>query len=256
MAVQGAWNREIPLQYLLCVSEFLEEEKGGPLLEAALGRVDEHRRAKALKARQGMARAASLGAGLLLQLAVGEALEDMKNPAQETGCEENPARSSAGCILSVSEALDRLEGRPFIPLSYGYGDRGKPKLNFPFCFSLSHSGAYVLCALSGAAVGADIQRHQKCEVFRLAERFFSERENEALKRAAVENHGETELFYRLWTRKEAWGKLTGRGIGDGLGQELLPGEETYPGGRRLIWEETAEIAGYSLAVCRQEKKAD
>lgn len=240
---QGMAEREILLQYMLCINEFLDQDKGEALLEAALERVDAHRRKKASETRRGGPRAASLGAGLLLQLAVREALKTAKNPVQRRGRR----------LLGVSQALAGLKGAPPLCLSYDYGHKGKPYFrDLPFYFSLSHSGEYVFCVLSGNEVGADVQRHQKCDMTRLADRFFSERENAALRRAAG-TESQRALFYRLWTRKEALGKLTGGGIGDALGLNLLPGEEVFPGGKRLIWEETGEMAGYSMAVCRQEE---
>ena len=56
--------------YLLDIRAFLENEGRGLLLEEAFSRLDEERREKARRIRQERGRAASLGAGLLLQYAV------------------------------------------------------------------------------------------------------------------------------------------------------------------------------------------
>ena len=67
------------------------------------------------------------------------------------------------------------------------------------------------------------------------------------------------LFYRLWARKEAYGKLTGKGIAAALEVDFLPGGTVSSpygcssgevGGKRLLWEEYDSIAGYSIALCR------
>lgn len=54
------------------------------------------------------------------------------------------------------------------------GAHGKPY--FPDApqlqFSISHSGAYWLCAFSAAPVGLDVQQHRDCQKQALARRFF------------------------------------------------------------------------------------
>ena len=61
-------------RYLLDIEEFMDAENGEALLARAFLRVDEERGEKARRMRPGRARAASLGAGLLLQIGVREAV--------------------------------------------------------------------------------------------------------------------------------------------------------------------------------------
>lgn len=272
---QGDLGKEVPWEK---ESAAADSDK---LLAKAFSRVDAHRRERAARMKPGRGQAASLGAGLLLQLAVGEALRtaqdmpeerqysaDIQNRKPEDGLqpadirhkkprEESRMRqgfNEMACSIewySVSSLLARLEAMPFLPLRYRYGSRGKPYLQeYPFYFSLSHSGDYVLCVLSGQEVGADIQQHRKCDTKRLAERFFSEQEKVFLEQARQRGCRGEELFFYLWARKEAFGKLTGGGIGDTAGADMLPGEERIPEGRRLVWEEISAIQGYSIAACR------
>lgn len=224
------------------------QKEGDGLLARAFARVDSSRREKAARMRPGRGQAASLGAGLLLQLAASEAMELKKGLRSDTESRE-PAPFSWK-RYSIRGLLERLGSVPPVPLCYTYGDRGKPYLkDSPFCFSISHSGEYVLCAVAGEEIGADIQQHRSCNGRKLADRFFSERERAVLEQAFRDRAGEEE-FFRLWVRKEAYGKLTGGGIGDVVGRNLLPGEEELTEGRGLIWEETPKITGYSMAVCR------
>ena len=221
-------------RYLLDIRELLEADRGadcGALFAEALEKVDSERRRKLEKISPKRARAASLGAGLLLQYAVrrkkGELLP----------------------ILTVSQVLDKIH-RP-LPLEYGYGTSGKPYLkNFPLHFNLSHSGDYVLCVTDSREVGADIQLHREGDVGKLAERFFSEEEQEALSRAEEKRA----LFFRLWARKEAYGKLTGQGVGGTLGACLLPGREDISPG--VFWEEYPEPKDYSIAICGYERGSE
>lgn len=280
--------------YLLSLEDFLTEtdpdQTGGKaLLERAFLCVDDARREKAEGMRPGRARAASLGAGLLLQLAVGEAVSGR-------GTSDSERRDAPGLEpYSAHFLVDEVERRPRLSLAYAYGEKGKPYFReHPFYFSLSHSGDYVLCVLSNQEVGADIQQHCGKDVGKLARRFFSEREAMALEQAGAARE---ELFYRLWARKEAYGKLTGRGVADALKVDLLPGKaisaehgsspgrihaasgaglaeegvtlqeealgdsgwvsEITPmsGKKALLWEEYGGVVGYSIALCRYGQAA-
>lgn len=237
--------------YLLSIKEFLDEEDGGGLLGKAFSMVDAQRVRKAQAMKHLSSKAASLGAGLLLQLAVREALEGAA--VEEAGCDSLSGCRTIWDPYCVTSLLQRMKGSAPLPLAYGYGERGKPYFkDLPFCFSLSHSGEYVLCALSREEVGADVQQHRGTFSRQVAARFFTAQEL-----AALENGGEDEgkIFFRLWARKEAFGKLTGGGIMDGLGVNLLPGtRQILPEGEELCWEEYEKIAGYSIAVCCRERK--
>lgn len=248
-------------KYLLSIEEFMDKESGEALLGRAFLYVDEERERKARRMRPGLAQAASLGAGLLLQLGVREAMA-------EAGPEFAVQAMTAGVQLegqnasriikrySAKQLIESLCGKPPIPLAYVYGKEGKPYVrDLPFYFNLSHSGSYVLCAISGVEIGVDIQQHSGKDVGKLARRFFPERECAALEQAGEERE---RLFYRLWARKEAYGKLTGKGIADALGVNLLPGAAlpekavftALPEGRCLVWEESDVLKEYSIAFCR------
>ena len=88
------------------------------------------------------------------------------------------------------------------------GAHGKPY--FPDApqlqFSISHSGAYWLCAFSAAPVGLDVQQHRACQKQALARRFFSPAECAFLERTAYVP------FFDLWCAKESYLKYLGRGL--------------------------------------------
>ena len=58
---------------------------------------------------------------------------------------------------------------------------GKPECDNGLCFNISHSGSYVLFALSDSEVGCDIEKIQKVR-WKLAKRFFSEGEYDILEK--------------------------------------------------------------------------
>lgn len=83
---------------------------------------------------------------------------------------------------------------------------GKPYAEGAF-FSVSHSGALVVCAAGLQPVGVDAEQIRPFDSA-LAERFFTAEEQEEL--AAAED--KTACFWQIWTGKEALVKLTGEGV--------------------------------------------
>ena len=66
----------------------------------------------------------------------------------------------------------------------------------------------MVCAVGDGEVGADIQKWVPYKE-RTAERFFAPTEWKLLQELPASQR--TELFYRLWSRKEAYGQYTARG---------------------------------------------
>lgn len=103
-------------------------------------------------------------------------------------------------------------------LILSYGAHGKPFLRQPFKaealkFNLSHSGELALLAVTrDRDIGVDLEEvHLLDDDESIAERFFSPRENAALR--TVPQPKRLEAFFSCWTLKEAYVKA----IGDGLG---------------------------------------
>lgn len=219
--------------YLLNVEELIQ---GGEesRFETLLSKLDETRRQKVLSAKTQRTKAAELGAGLLLQRAAQDWLEQRTNYG-----EEYP--DSVPC--TVLGLFSRLKAP--LSLTYRYGEKGKPYFQeIPLFFSLSHSGEYVLCAVSPQEIGADIQKLQPADVLKLGKRFYAESEYLALE--CCESAKERQrLFFGLWSRKEAYGKLTGEGVAAVLGKDLGSGDP----GRNAEWKEISPPEGYAAAVC-------
>lgn len=239
-------------RYLLHVGALGSPSGGEAYYHRALELLDSERRSKVMRQREGIPRAASVGAGLLLQLAMQSQPSGEQEPALPGIAPETTRGKGFGITLvSLEELLDLLQ-EP-VELSYRYGENGKPYLQGnPLYFNLSHSGEYVLCALSGEEIGADIQKHQASPKEALVKRFFSEQEQEMFANCKTCPESE-EMFYRLWTRKEAYAKLTGQGLaaivsGDVYGPEELHSRE------ELQWEEYSQPEGYHICVCRYKEK--
>ena len=252
-------------RYLLNIEQMLEGSERDTLLRDAFDRIDGKRRQKALAIKNARAQAACIGAGLLIQKALSdhmkyrrmEAWTERQELSGDSGAAENPILE----LFSVEELLSVLEPRVTEPC-YRYGKNGKPYLtDSSFQFNLSHSGDFVFCGVSEQEIGVDIQKIQGDHELCLAKRFFADPECQALE--ACENEElRRRMFFRMWVRKEAYGKLTGAGIagvvGKCLWRDVLVGEgpsacnpeKALWWENDLIWEEYDVPDGYRMAVCR------
>ena len=91
-----------------------------------------------------------------------------------------------------------------------YGPYGKPYLrDYPDVhFNISHSGIYVACAVADRPIGIDVQMISEYRP-NVADRVCSKAE---LAKIEASDNPDAE-FTKLWTRKEAYAKWTGEGIG-------------------------------------------
>ena len=97
---------------------------------------------------------------------------------------------------------------------FQYAAHGKPALagENELCFNVSHTEGLAFMAFARRrAIGVDVENvGRKTEVERLAQRFFSEREKQALKQLCGDEL--QAAFFRCWTRKEAFIKAKGDGL--------------------------------------------
>lgn len=133
-----------------------------------------------------------------------------------------------------------------------FGENGKPEFADvkDFHFNLSHSHERAMCVISPYEVGCDVElvEHEK---MRLAERFFTSEEC-----SWISKQGDDRAFYRIWTLKESYMKVTG------LGMSLAPdsfvlrfdekgGISVYRDGARseYFFSELNKNDGYCYAYC-------
>ncbi|GGG04688.1 4'-phosphopantetheinyl transferase [Paenibacillus aceti] len=76
-------------------------------------------------------------------------------------------------------------------------------------FNHSHSGQWIVSAISDAPIGIDVERISDIDL-RIAERFFSNQENSDLN--ALSPQARTDYFFELWTLKESYIKAEGSGL--------------------------------------------
>ncbi|MDO4285842.1 MAG: 4'-phosphopantetheinyl transferase superfamily protein [Eubacteriales bacterium] len=100
-----------------------------------------------------------------------------------------------------------------------FGAHGKPYLtDASRFFNLSHSGDYVVLAVSEANCGVDLEQTASRYPEAAARRCLTDGE-----RLWLEQQGNPEAFYKLWTGKEAFLKAVGTGLSLPMEQiSLLP----------------------------------
>lgn len=215
--------------YLLSLLELDEKS----VFQEAFEKLDSARKEKVLKCANEKNRLQSLGAGLLLQYAI-----------QTVGEAQSKSHWQ---ILTWAEIKGVI--RNDIEHTYYYNDKGKPYLekssgskDLNVYFSLSHSEECVICAISHKEIGADIQQIKQVDYDKIISRFFTPLEYEYY--SQINSQGEKEsYFYKLWTRKEAYAKCTGKGLAGILHIDVLQDNPS------IKWDEYEAIDGYKIAVC-------
>ena len=113
--------------------------------------------------------------------------------------------------LLLDEAVRRCFPSVPRPLDIAANENGKPYLTAvpAVHFSLSHSAAWAVCAVSDHPVGVDIQQ---CRSFKpnIADRFFHPDEVRYL--SSLSPAERENAFYALWALKESYVKADGRGL--------------------------------------------
>jgi 4'-phosphopantetheinyl transferase len=171
----------------------------------------------------------------LLQLTAGFGPRERQRAASFATEEWRDRWSAArGTLREVlGRALDVAPGA----VALRYRPHGKPELD-PACaphagelrFNLSHSGGRALIALARVEVGADVEHLKKRRTDDIARRFFAAGEQQSL--FALAPAEREQAFFRLWTCKEAFLKVTGEGLSRSTRSYEI---EVGPAGARLLW---------------------
>lgn len=160
-------------------------------MDLICGRLSARGRRKALNAKNNKVRNRSLTAEFLLWHVLTRETDMLASTFQDS-------RNIWG-LSDIPELDEGEEGKPYL--------RDYPDVSF----SLSHSGDYVLCAVSEDCVGADIQKKEPLKAD-IASRFYSDAERKLI--ACSEDS--LTAFYHIWVLKESYVKYTGKGLSEGL----------------------------------------
>ncbi len=154
-------------------------------------------------------------------------------------------RSLCGYMLVV-KALSELTGTPKDSIAISYDENGKPysestNLNF----SISHSDEYAVCVVGENKVGVDIEKIRPVNM-QSVRKFASENEIKYIfghlpekEDYVSESEEALKRFFEVWTKKEAYGKL----LGVGLGYDMKNTETEKT--------DTVFFDGYAMSVCEE-----
>ena len=132
------------------------------------------------------------------------------------------------------------------------GEHGKPMVHGAF-FNISHSCDWTLVAISShCEIGVDIQEmREETPIERIAARFFTDTEHLAILEER-DHRARRELFFRIWTRKEAYVKALGSGLFLERGEMDVPlMSDQFGGGASPAWRMLSfkPAKDYWAAVC-------
>lgn len=156
-----------------------------------------------------------------------------------------PRRASGQLLLAGVKQWCASSCRPLPNLSLVRSTHGKPYLEHApdIHFSVTHSGDFWLCAISAHPVGLDLQQIQKAPTRKLARRFFHPAEADYLE-------WNPDAFFKIWSAKESFVKLTGQGIDDSFSAFSMVKHgkiQTEMGGARFRFLPFAPT--YTLCLC-------
>ena len=133
-------------------------------------------------------------------------------------CFANRYKSDDYSDVNYIDDLDEFDERNINDLSIEYDSNGKGfiKNRENLYYNISHSGNISACVLSDVPVGVDIQNIRKVNE-KIARRFFGEKDCEYIfdSKDCSEEEMNKKITY-VWSAKESFVKLTGRGIAGGM----------------------------------------
>ena len=202
----------------------------------------------------------SLGAGMLLNRALRDAVCRTEEHLEIQSADSNPALSA---VIDVGDVNTVICDIPEFEIAYG--TNGKPyfpEIEDKFQFNLSHSGSRVMCiaACSQASetlplVGCDVEQIKDIGLD-IARKYFTADEFELI----MTSDAQREMFYRIWTLKESFMKATGLGMALALDEFSIGFNkagsavvEQRVDNREYTFGEYAPGDGYRYAWCVSEK---
>lgn len=126
-----------------------------------------------------------------------------------TKLEDRSGHNAAWALLAECYAAETGLSLP----ETGCTDRGKPYfIHSDYHFSLSHTRRHAFCCLSEKNVGIDAEEMTRAVAPSLAEKILSPKEKARWEASPDKNA----CLLRFWVLKEAYAKLTGKGLGNYL----------------------------------------
>ncbi len=121
-----------------------------------------------------------------------------------------------------------------------YNEKKKPLADNCYV-SISHSGDMVAVCTSDKPIGIDIEKIDRTrDMSKIANRFYHGKELELYRENPT-----AELFFEIWTKKEAYSKINGEGVG-----EVFKGFDVFELTDYVF--ETKIVGEYVLSICEMK----
>ncbi len=171
---------------------------------------------------------------------------------------DNDKYLSAGAELLLKCAL-KSTGVNVSPFDISEDENGKPFFKDKRIeFNISHSGEFVMCAVSKDKIGCDIEKISDINM-KVAKKFFAEEEYAdiiSLDDTVKRNH----RFFEYWTLKESYLKATGTGLKTPLDSFKIIKDGDISvisnGQAQEYYFKEFSIPNYKCAVCSKENLKD
>ena len=132
-----------------------------------------------------------------------------------------------------------------------YNEWAKPQVSPAFDFNIAHSGGITICITSAShKVGVDIEEVRSQDILPLKEHFTP-------REWSVINGSDniTDAFYKLWVRKEALIKATGKGVFLPMNKIEALADYVNADGRLFFIYDIQIAGGYAAAIATTEHNA-
>lgn len=141
--------------------------------------------------------------------------------------------------------------------SIEYNKLGKPFIKGDKYFNISHSGEYVVLAISDDVVGIDIENHNRAYDESTSERLQKKIMSVNEQKYMMSSENKVEDFVKFWTLKESYLKWTGEGIRTQLSKiEFVINKDKATlakGSDEFNFYINSKIKGYTVSICTKDK---
>ncbi len=149
----------------------------------------------------------------------------------------------------LRKVIGQILGKNPLDILFIEAEKKKPALagaNQSLSFNLSHAGGKILIGLNfDGEIGVDIEKEDPgFDYTAFAKEHFSDGEKRMLDQAG--NDKAVKIFFKIWTRKEAWLKLTGEGLRDDLFAVDVSDDKTGAEENTLIC--SLELEDYAISI--------
>jgi 4'-phosphopantetheinyl transferase len=148
------------------------------------------------------------------------------------------------CRSALRLILGRYVNQAASALDFNYGQFGKPELQgHRLQFNVSHSGDHALIAVSHHTLGVDLEllNRKNTDIDGMIDMVCH-----PMEKAALHQLSEPEkalAFYRLWTQKEAYCKMSGLGL-----QQAMPAVQLTATPDETVWQVRLENCAGAVAA--------